>query len=743
MSTTQRVVRKQLAGAEDLLQGVGIVTQTRGSGSYPIHKLDIPIPTYDIAEMQASSAEFMRLYGSDTAYTDYRRNPEGTIGIPSNLGGVWEPMRSSEYLVCGNFATGAYVFSSDCIVALDQQSYNWQGSVPKVVAPGATPATSGGIGAGAWVDRTDVTLRADLAGNSGSGLVGFKRNAVDSVIRTAFDKHSDYFHVKDFGALCDGVTSDSDAVNAAILAAHTIGVGEVHFSGVMAISTPIYARSGVTLVGDGQKTSVIKTLPGFTGNIYETFDFATVQAAQLTNASNGCPSCYGIENCTIDGLNFSGSPTSSTGYGVRLYGSQLRLNNLIIGRCANIGLYTELSVVADGSTFNAITDTKFSRIQNIEILECGCEGFVFFGPTDQYLDNIFVGWPGGSRFDDYDTTGPKTSLLFPGEQIHGVRIMRSTEIGFMHSYYNNYGYAVYISRKAGDPPVRLRANYLMGENSYGNIFIGVYVRYAIALLETHNNTRGPTVAGPYSGSAGLNPHFYCISELGGSVDVHDCWRDGDEKGSTGVVLEGVSNSVNSTIYAYSGTFTGGGVGFNNKASASRIKARIISKSGVDTLSTGYIEDSASLNNVLDVFASSCTTNISLLGGVGADTGTIYKLYSKSAGTTGISNPNRLASVPYLQADIIDDTGGTKKRNKYQGSFVIDASLTTAQTCTFTHNLLRTPAEYEVMLTTSYDSGSIPTIEWMSVIGCSSTTITAQIKLAAGGSGVMRVNARVG
>lgn len=162
MSTTQRVVRKQLAGAEDLLQGVGIVTQTRGSGSYPIHKLDIPIPTYNIAEMQASSAEFMRLYGTDTAYTDYRRNPEGTIGIPSNLGGVWEPMRSSEYLVCGNFATGAYVFSSDCIVALDQQSYNWQGSVPKVVAAGATPQTSGGIGAGAWVYRTDETLRSDL-----------------------------------------------------------------------------------------------------------------------------------------------------------------------------------------------------------------------------------------------------------------------------------------------------------------------------------------------------------------------------------------------------------------------------------------------------------------------------------------------------------------------------------------------------------------------------------------------------
>jgi hypothetical protein len=40
--------------------------------------------------------------------------------------------------------------------------YSWAGAFPKVVAAGATPPTSGGIGAGAWVDRTDVTLRSDI-----------------------------------------------------------------------------------------------------------------------------------------------------------------------------------------------------------------------------------------------------------------------------------------------------------------------------------------------------------------------------------------------------------------------------------------------------------------------------------------------------------------------------------------------------------------------------------------------------
>jgi hypothetical protein len=40
--------------------------------------------------------------------------------------------------------------------------YSWAGTFPKSVAAGATPTTSGGIGAGAWVDRTDDSLRDEI-----------------------------------------------------------------------------------------------------------------------------------------------------------------------------------------------------------------------------------------------------------------------------------------------------------------------------------------------------------------------------------------------------------------------------------------------------------------------------------------------------------------------------------------------------------------------------------------------------
>ena len=40
--------------------------------------------------------------------------------------------------------------------------YSWAGAFPKVVSAGSTPATSGGIGAGAWVDRSGDLLRQEL-----------------------------------------------------------------------------------------------------------------------------------------------------------------------------------------------------------------------------------------------------------------------------------------------------------------------------------------------------------------------------------------------------------------------------------------------------------------------------------------------------------------------------------------------------------------------------------------------------
>lgn len=177
MSTTQRVVRKQLAGAEDLLQGVGIVTQTRGGGTYDIHKLDVPIPMTSIAEMQASSAEFVRLYWSNTRYTDFRRNPEGTTGITSILGGTWEEVGDSLKLrelltkqfaavgitvAEGSFEQGVTGVTKGTGVYQEATGkvFQWQLTNTFNVSAGSTPTNIGTD----WIDTSGLLISDKLIG---------------------------------------------------------------------------------------------------------------------------------------------------------------------------------------------------------------------------------------------------------------------------------------------------------------------------------------------------------------------------------------------------------------------------------------------------------------------------------------------------------------------------------------------------------------------------------------------------
>lgn len=54
----------------------------------------------------------------------------------------------------------------------EQTYYRWDGALPKTVAASSTPASTGGVGAGAWVDVGDSVLRSDLANpDKGAAMV--------------------------------------------------------------------------------------------------------------------------------------------------------------------------------------------------------------------------------------------------------------------------------------------------------------------------------------------------------------------------------------------------------------------------------------------------------------------------------------------------------------------------------------------------------------------------------------------
>lgn len=311
---TVRNIKKNLAGAEDLLHGIGTESQARGGSLYEMHKLDTYVPTYSVVEMQRSSLTFMRLYGDDTNYTDYRRNPSGTVGIPSEVEGVWEPIPSDKAQVVGNFLYGAYVYAVGQVVAYNNDFYAWNGAIPHIVPAASSPATAGGVGVGAWSDKTDLTLRSDLS--KGALLV-----------RSGLWSLRDFVSVKDFGAVGDGITDDTDALTLAHNSEYKIYYPE----GTYLITNPIPLKSFHRIIGEPSesyidwandyqqqspsyagKASVIQYKSGYHGQIFSgsasgvSITGMTFRVGQVRTQSDTLMSGMGglgtFENCKFENI---------------------------------------------------------------------------------------------------------------------------------------------------------------------------------------------------------------------------------------------------------------------------------------------------------------------------------------------------------------------------------------------------------------------------------------------------------
>lgn len=80
-------------------------------------------------------------------------------------------------LVDGSFEAGGTLVNANDVLLHEAYgtAYNWDGVFPgggKAVPPGSTPASTGGVVAGAWHPVGDITLREELAGLDGAALVG-------------------------------------------------------------------------------------------------------------------------------------------------------------------------------------------------------------------------------------------------------------------------------------------------------------------------------------------------------------------------------------------------------------------------------------------------------------------------------------------------------------------------------------------------------------------------------------------
>lgn len=165
----------------------------------------LPIPSEDPRDLKFNAGRFDEVINSlSEKFTDrfgaQRYTVEGlkllVLNAIYNLG--LNPV--------GTFQAGATLNSANDIIQ-DTTTFLWYrwddvSSLPKVVPSGSTPASTGGIAAGAWqaVDVSDV-LRRDLISSStgkGDSLVAVKQPFTGTFLRTQHDKNTEILSIKDF-----------------------------------------------------------------------------------------------------------------------------------------------------------------------------------------------------------------------------------------------------------------------------------------------------------------------------------------------------------------------------------------------------------------------------------------------------------------------------------------------------------------------------------------------------------------
>lgn len=190
---TIRNVTKNLVGMEDLLTGVGKEDQVRNEVTYSMGRMDIPYAVNSTAELQALDVtRFInaRVYSSTTAWVDYRYDAVDVTGI--------------------------------------------------------APIT----GSGSWL-VTD--LRTDLIAANGTSLITHTQGGTDYNLATYLQNRY-VVNAKDYGAVLDGVTDDTTAMQTAGATGDAVFISELTLNITAPVSGTFFSLGEVVVSGGGAIT---------------------------------------------------------------------------------------------------------------------------------------------------------------------------------------------------------------------------------------------------------------------------------------------------------------------------------------------------------------------------------------------------------------------------------------------------------------------------------------------------------
>ncbi len=190
---------------------------------------------------------------------------------------------------------------------------------------------------------------------------------------------------RDMGALPDGVTDCSAAINNAINAASTrFGAGTVYFPpGTYLCKSTITLKSQVHLRGSGIEATIIKLANGVNVDLMS----ADTNLINLAAAS-GASDTGGIYNWSLIDLTLDGNranQSSGTSYCLRFYGFGFIIHDVRVRNGYSGGVLSDWN----GGGTSGI-DSMEAQISNVKIHDCNGIGLEMGGPHDSQFSNVVV-----------------------------------------------------------------------------------------------------------------------------------------------------------------------------------------------------------------------------------------------------------------------------------------------------------------------------------------------------------------
>ena len=223
-----------------------------------------------------------------------------------------------------------------------------------------------GLHVGAVVKFSTVQTQTSLVNSAGA--VTFTAAGAGAIPRSVQSKERDIVSVKDFGAVGDGVTDDTNAIQNAITAVNANGGGILQLgAGTFLITSTLNMASNVQLVGSGIGVTIIKMDAASTSdNVIFGNGLSDVRIANLS--------------VDVNGIARSANPNPMTGIRIQIS------TNVIYDTIEVYGSLGSLSASAVGAALAQVTRGLIvnSTARDCGSLTRGSDGF-YCGPNEQTL----------------------------------------------------------------------------------------------------------------------------------------------------------------------------------------------------------------------------------------------------------------------------------------------------------------------------------------------------------------------